>query len=134
MSTPSRPFASPLPAPQVSFKDAVSTCLHKYVVFTGRARRSEYWFFWLFCFVVSVAARLIDGAIGNNSFVIGLVAALGLFLPQLAAAIRRLHDTDRSGWFFLLAFIPLVGGIILLVFLCQDSKGQNRFGDSPKYV
>ena len=66
---------------------------------------------------------------------LALVVSLGFFLPNLALGIRRLRDTDRSGWFILISLIPIVGAIVLLVFFCQDSKpGQNRYGSSPKYV
>lgn len=64
---------------------------------------------------------------------LGLIYSLGLLLPSIAVAARRLHDTDRSGWWQLLAFIPIIGWIVLLVFYCQDSEvGDNRFGSNPK--
>ena len=144
MSTPPMPPAPPVPPnnsfgpgqplPMVTFADAVKTCFSKYVDFTGRARRSEYWLFALFNFVVNIFVQIVDAAVGASNILV-LIVGLGLFLPGLAVGIRRLHDTDRSGWFSLLALIPIVGTIVLLVFLCQDSKpGENRFGRSPKYV
>ena len=114
----------------MNFQDAVRTCLTKYVDFNGRARRSEYWFFFLFNVMVSIVANIIDAAVGTTA--ISLLAALALFLPSLAVAIRRLHDTSRSGWWVLIGLIPIVGWIILIVFYCQDSHGDNKYGPSPK--
>ena len=114
----------------MNFQDAVRTCLTKYVDFNGRARRSEYWFFFLFNVIVSIVANIIDAAVGTTA--ISLLAALALFLPSLAVAIRRLHDTSRSGWWVLIGLIPIVGWIILIVFYCQDSHGDNKYGPSPK--
>ena len=115
----------------MSLPDAVRTCLTKYVDFSGRARRSEYWWFALSVFIVYLFASLLGRAVGAGVILADLVA-IGLFLPGLAVAVRRLHDTDRSGWFYLISLIPLVGGIILIVFLCQGSSpGSNRFGPSP---
>lgn len=115
----------------MGFADAVKTALTKYVVFSGRARRSEYWWFTLFLLVVYVVAAIVDGLLGTYPLVYGLVI-LGLLLPSIAVGVRRLHDTDRSGWFYLLSLIPLVGAIILLVFFVGDSKPANQYGPSPK--
>jgi len=126
---------------------AVKTALSKYVTFSGRARRSEYWWFWLFGVVVAIVAAVIDFAVFDQggttttsttaTFSVGggpasLVAALALLLPSLAVQVRRLHDTDRSGWWILIGLIPLIGTIVLLVFYVTDSKPDNRFGPSPK--
>jgi uncharacterized membrane protein YhaH (DUF805 family) len=116
----------------LSLPDAVRTCLTKYVDFSGRARRSEYWWFALSVFIVYLIASLLGSAIHVGNILADLVA-LGLFLPSIAVSIRRLHDTNRIGWFYLLSLIPLVGSIILIVFFCQDSsRGPNRYGPSPK--
>jgi uncharacterized membrane protein YhaH (DUF805 family) len=116
----------------MSLPDAVRTCLTKYVDFSGRARRSEYWWFALSIFIVYVVASVLGRAV-NAGVILADLVALVLFLPSLAVAVRRLHDTNRSGWFYLISLIPLVGGIILIVFLCQDSgRGPNRYGSSPK--
>lgn len=106
--------------------------LKQYAVFNGRARRQEYWMFFLFNFIVSIVLGVIDGVIfGTN--VLSVIYALGVLLPSIGVAIRRLHDTDRSGWWILIALVPLVGGIILLVFLClEGTRGANRFGADPK--
>ena len=107
-------------------------CWKKYAEFSGRARRKELWMFVLFNFLVSVAIGIVDGILGTNGALGGLYS-LAVLIPSLAVAARRLHDTDRSGWWQLIALVPLIGFIILLVFLCGDSKsGANRFGANPK--
>jgi uncharacterized membrane protein YhaH (DUF805 family) len=120
----------------MSFQDAVRTCLQKYVDFSGRARRSELWFFVLFNVIVGVVASIIDGILGTRSGygygVVQSLASLALLLPNLAVGARRLHDTGRSAWWLLIALIPLVGAIILIVFYVQDSQGDNQYGPSPK--
>lgn len=106
-------------------------CWKKYVEFSGRARRKEYWMFVLFNIIASIVANVIDVALGT--MMIGSLYSLAVLLPSLAVAARRLHDTDRSGWWLLSALIPIVGWIVLLVFFCQNSKpGENRFGANPK--
>jgi uncharacterized membrane protein YhaH (DUF805 family) len=115
----------------MGFPEAVRSVLSQYAGFTGRARRSEYWWFVLFNVLVSMAASTLDNAIGTKLF--SPLLSLALFLPGLAVAVRRLHDTDRSGWKILIGLIPIVGWIMLIVFACQDSQpGPNRFGPSPK--
>ena len=107
-------------------------CWKKFAEFSGRARRQEYWMFMLFNFLVSVAIGIVDGFLGTGGSLGGLYS-LAVLVPSLAVAARRLHDTDRSGWWMLIALIPFVGWIILLVFLCSDSTpGANRFGANPK--
>ena len=106
--------------------------LKKYVEFTGRATRTEYWMFALFSVIVSVVLSIVDGVLGTTGVLAGLYA-LAVFLPSLGVLIRRLHDTDRSGWWFLITLVPLVGFIVLIVFLVQDSQpATNRYGPSPK--
>ena len=117
----------------MTLPQAVASVFRQYVGFSGRARRSEYWFFVLFQVIALGAAKAVDVALGVNA--VYLVVALALLLPALAVTVRRLHDTGRSGWMILLALIPLVGSIILIVFECQDSEpGVNKFGPSPKGV
>lgn len=115
----------------MSFIDAVRAALSKYATFSGRSRRSEYWWFALFNLLVSLVGAGVDAALGRP--LIQFVVALALLLPNLAVLVRRLHDTNRSGWWVLIGLIPLVGSIVLIVFAAQDSQpGTNRFGDSPK--
>jgi len=112
--------------------------LKKYAVFSGRARRKEYWYFFLFNIIVSIVLGVIDGITGSFSpeagmGLLGGIYALAVLIPGIAVSVRRLHDTDRSGWWLLIALIPLIGAIVLLVFMVQDSKpGQNQFGSNPK--
>jgi uncharacterized membrane protein YhaH (DUF805 family) len=124
----------------MSFQDAVRTCLQKkYVDFSGRARRSEYWYFFLFTIIVSIVAGIIDGILGTRGSgttggtgLVGGIASLALLLPGLGVGARRLHDTGRSGWWLLIGLIPLIGAIVLLVFFVQDSHPDNQYGPNPK--
>ena len=118
----------------MSFTQAIASGFQNYVNFSGRAVRSEYWFWILFFILAVVAAGLIDFALFSNAgiYPVYSLVSLGLFLPSLAVSIRRLHDLDRSGWWILLSFFPLVGGIILLVWYCmRGTIGPNRFGPDP---
>ena len=106
--------------------------LKKYAVFSGRARRKEYWMFLLLNLLVAIGLGIVDGVIGTAPL-LGSLYALGVFIPSLAVAVRRLHDTNRSGWWLLIGLIPLIGLIVLIVFFVQDSDaGDNAFGPSPK--
>jgi uncharacterized membrane protein YhaH (DUF805 family) len=112
--------------------------LKKYAVFTGRARRKEYWLFVLLSFGLYIVASILDGIAGMAGTVGGVygpimvAVALGLLVPSIAVGIRRLHDTDRSGWWLLIALIPFVGSIVLLVFMIlEGTRGANRFGPDP---
>jgi uncharacterized membrane protein YhaH (DUF805 family) len=122
----------------MNFAEAVKTVLSKYAVFSGRARRSEFWWFVLFNILVSIVASIIDAILGTDwstgSGLISLIVGLALFIPYLAVAVRRLHDTDRSGWWILIGLIPLIGFIVLLIFTVQDgTPGPNKHGASPKH-
>ena len=106
--------------------------LKKYAEFSGRARRKEYWMFALVSFLVSVGIAVL-GMMVNALNILTWVYTLAVFIPSIAVGVRRLHDTGRSGWMGLLALIPLVGAIIVIVFLCQDSApGDNQYGPNPK--
>jgi uncharacterized membrane protein YhaH (DUF805 family) len=116
----------------MDFGQAIKTCLNKYVTFSGRAQRSEYWYFFLFTILVNVAASVLDSAMFGDMPVLYLISTLALILPSIAAGVRRLHDTDKSGWWLLLSFIPVVGIIVLIVFFCQrGTVGPNQFGPDP---
>lgn len=107
-------------------------CWKKYAEFSGRARRTEYWMFFLFNFLAGIVFGVLDGALGMSGTLGGLYN-LAVLIPGLAVLIRRLHDTGRSGWWWLIALVPLVGIIVLIVFLCGDSQpGENRYGANPK--
>jgi len=104
----------------------------KYATFTGRARRQEYWMFMLFYVLIYIGLFVIESIVGSFGILV-LIFALGMLVPSVAVTIRRLHDTDRSGWWILIAFVPVVGGIVLLVFMCLDgSSGANQYGPDPK--
>ena len=142
--------------------ESVQTCVkQKYVAFSGRASRSEFWWFFLFTVLGGIILSLIDGVlgttIGRNQIIAGRIVhqeigiidslfQLAMLLPAIAVSVRRLHDTDRSGWFFLLILTPIAGAlfgnigllvsfagwIVLLVFFVQQgTNGRNRFGDDP---
>jgi uncharacterized membrane protein YhaH (DUF805 family) len=103
----------------------------KYMQFSGRAHREEYWSYVLVWFLISIGLVIVGRVIGSGF--IGDLIGLGMLLPSLAAAARRLHDTDRSGWWQLIAFIPVIGWIILIVFLAQEGQtGENRYGSDPR--
>ena len=112
--------------------------LKNYANFSGRARRKEYWYFFLFNFIVAVVLGFIDGMVGTFSpeagiGLLGGIYSLAVLIPGVAVSVRRLHDTERSGWWLLIALVPLIGAIVLLVFMVQDSKtGSNKFGENPK--
>ncbi|HEY5408911.1 MAG TPA: DUF805 domain-containing protein [Ginsengibacter sp.] len=122
--------------------------LKNYAVFSGRARRSEYWYFALFNFIFSIVAIILDHLIGStftfdtvNGAVVSpygyiyLLYALFVLIPSLAVAVRRLHDVGKSGWFMFISLIPLVGAIWLLVLFCTDSiPGPNEYGLNPKGI
>jgi uncharacterized membrane protein YhaH (DUF805 family) len=114
--------------------------LRKYAVFYGRSRRKEYWYYFLINFVIITALLLIDDQLGwiNPEAGMGVLSgiyALAVLIPGIAVAIRRLHDSDRTGWWVLIALIPIIGPIVLIFFLIQDSTpGENRFGPNPKGI
>jgi len=112
--------------------------LKKYAVFNGRARREEYWMFFLFNLIITVVLIVIDLLIGTFSPQTGVGLLEGLYslavlIPGVAVTVRRLHDTGRTGWWILIALIPFIGGIVLLIFMVLDSQpGTNRYGPNPK--
>ena len=113
------------------------TVVKKYTEFSGRARRSEYWYYMLVYLIIYAALAVVNVVTGTFSYTSGIgllggIFALALLLPSVGVGIRRLHDTGRSGWWLLLGLVPVVG-IVLLFFLAQDSEvGTNRFGPNPK--
>lgn len=117
-------------APPRGFVEAIKVCFAKYVDFQGRASRSELWWFVLFYYIVLIVlGALFTALLGENGVWFLYVGLLVFFLPLLGVIVRRLHDTDRSGWWYLISLVPLVGFIVLIVFLCQrGTPGPNRFG------
>ncbi|MFS2317831.1 DUF805 domain-containing protein [Maricaulis sp. D1M11] len=119
----------------MGFVDAIKSGFSNYVGFQGRARRSEYWFFYLFYILVSFVTGFLDGLIFGTTGLFTIVGILALLLPMFALGFRRLHDTGRSAWWLLIGLIPLVGFIVLLVFYVQDSQpGTNKYGPNPKGI
>jgi uncharacterized membrane protein YhaH (DUF805 family) len=113
----------------MGIQQAITTCFSKYVDFQGRAVRPEYWWWVLFIVIIVVVLQILAGIVGTLFSVLVGLFYLATLLPGLAVSVRRLHDTDRSGWWLLLAFIPIVGGLVLLYFMVQPgTQGPNRFG------
>ena len=124
----------------MGFGVAISSCFSKYVTFSGRASRSEYWWFVLFLFLGQIALGAVDvmmfGAGAQGVGPLGGLFGLVVFLPGLSAIVRRLHDIGRSGWWYWILMIPLVGFVasiaFLVVMLLRGTPGPNRYGPDPK--
>ena len=127
----------------MSFAEAVKSFWSRYTMFKGRSRRSEYWFIQLFLIITNLAAAAIDLALmggdvdrfiaNGGGGILGLIWILVTILPALAVLVRRLHDTNRSGWWALIGLVPLVGGVVLFVFSVLDSTaGENQYGAPVK--
>jgi uncharacterized membrane protein YhaH (DUF805 family) len=125
----------------MSFKESIVNVFQNYANFSGRARRSEYWYFTLFIFLVSAVLSGLNAAVFGTDAqmtiftVIQSLFSLATLIPSIAVTVRRLHDIGKSGWFYFLILIPVVGSIILLVWECKDSEpGTNVYGPNPKGV
>jgi uncharacterized membrane protein YhaH (DUF805 family) len=124
------------------FMDLMFAPLRKYADFNGRARRSEYWLFWLFTTIVSIILTFVGGLVlgGNdpgNPFsggnLLSSIWTVAILIPSIAVGVRRLHDSNRSGWWLLLILLPIIGAIVLLIFFVLDgTPGSNKFGSDPK--
>lgn len=109
--------------------------LTKYVEFSGRARRKEFWTFTLVNFVISIILSLLDAMVGMGIGFIGTLFSLAIILPSIAVGIRRLHDIGKEGWWLLIGLIPLIGWIVLIYFYVQEGEaGANDYGPNPKAV
>jgi len=114
--------------------------LKKYAVFEGRARRKEYWFFVLFntlivigLVIVELVAGIASRSLSDGVGILFVLYALAIFLPSLAVAVRRLHDTGRSGWWYFVSLFPLFGAIVLIIYFATDgTPGANKYGPNPK--
>ncbi|MBN9000306.1 MAG: DUF805 domain-containing protein [Rhizobiales bacterium] len=122
----------------MNMQESVSSVLSQYATFSGRAMRSEFWWWVLFVILLSIATNLVDGIalspllgysmFGGPQILSGLVS-LALLIPGIAVSVRRLHDVGRSGWWLLLCLVPLVGALVLLFWYVQPGEpGRNRFG------
>ena len=127
------------PAHMMSFMDATKSCLQQYVGFSGRASRSEYWFAYLSfivavmgMFTLSIVSLFVVDALASLMGLLTFGVYIGGFLPLLAVSVRRLHDLGKSGWMMLLVFVPIVGGILLLVWFVSDGQAHdNQYGAVP---
>ena len=119
-------------------KHYLNAVQNNYVNFSGRARRSEYWYFILCYYIISILAVVLDNTLGLANDLTGygfitLAVMLGHILPSLSLVVRRLHDVGKSGWFYFIALIPIIGGIWLLVLFCTEgTRGENKYGVDPK--
>ncbi|MAP57342.1 MAG: DUF805 domain-containing protein [Chloroflexi bacterium] len=122
----------------MNFRIAIIKCFMLYAIFSGRAKRAEFWWFFLFCMIVGLMGSVIDAALGLDAAIGGngvftTLIQLATFLPSIAVGSRRLHDTNRSGWWQLLWIVVFIGWIPLIIWLASTSKNENnRFGDEPK--
>ncbi|KCV80816.1 hypothetical protein ATO10_15375 [Actibacterium atlanticum] len=119
----------------MGFQEATTTCLRKYFTFSGRAVRSEYWYFVLFCFLGSLLLGGVDMMVFDTGMEdLGLISSLfslATIIPGISACSRRLHDIGRSGWWQLLLLVPLIGVIILIYWLSKSGEGENKYGPVP---
>ena len=114
----------------MDFMTAVKHVFANYANFQGRARRSEFWWFYLFSIICNFVASIVDSAIGLP--ILSIVLVLGLIIPSLAVTIRRMHDTGRSGWWIFIVLIPLVGIILYIYWFVQrGTVGSNAWGEDP---
>ena len=120
-----------VPQPPLGFNEAVGTCFRKYFDFTGRARGSEFWWFVLFCFVIFIVASILDMSLFGYAWEdygpLYLISSVVLFIPQISAATRRLHDTGKSGWWQLI-YLTFIGILLLLYwFIKKGDTDKNRY-------
>jgi uncharacterized membrane protein YhaH (DUF805 family) len=115
----------------MDFVNAITSGFRHYVTFSGRASRSEFWYWTLFAVLVTSAAQIADNALFDDPGLFGPLVSLALFLPGLAVGIRRLHDIDRTGWWWLIA-LTIIGLILLIIWACvKGTSGPNRYGPDP---
>ena len=121
------------PEKMMSFDDAVkNVIINNYISFKGRASRSEYWWFFLFCICVGVITGIVDFVVGWNVMWITNIVIIALFLPTLSVAVRRLHDMGRSGWWYLIVIIPYIGWIMFLILMIiEGEEHPNGYGEVP---
>ena len=110
--------------PLMSFAESISTCFAKYATFSGRAARSEYWWFYLFTTLLTWAALVVDSVTSSDSGA-NILVSLALAIPALSSAVRRMHDVNRSGWWLLLVF-TIIGVIPVIIWLASEGKNENN--------
>ena len=121
----------------MGFIETIEVCFTKYFNFSGRARRSEYWFFALFTLLTTSFFVYFEGYMGifpnTDQAILANIFSLLVIIPSIAVGVRRLHDTNHSGWWLLLSFVIIIGWVVLLIWYCKNSdEGDNRFGSNPK--
>jgi len=116
----------------MNFQQAIASVLRNYVNFSGRAARSEFWYWQLFMLLGGIVVGWMDHAMGYRISAFGTLFSFATLIPDIAVSVRRLHDIDSSGWWLLAMFIPLAGIVVLIVWWCtKGSHGYNRFGPDP---
>jgi uncharacterized membrane protein YhaH (DUF805 family) len=123
----------------MTFQETIAKCFSNYVTFSGRAPRSEFWWFMLFVILGNAVLNVVDSILfgravdGQSVSVLGALFSLAVLLPWISVSVRRLHDVDRSGWWYLLVLIPLIGTLILIFafYIHRGTPGPNRFGADP---
>lgn len=117
----------------MKFTESVKTVYSKYATFSGRATRSEYWWFVLFWYAIILCAVLLGVATGIEKLTLALIGIFGAisFIPIVALRVRRLHDIGKSGWWIFLGLVPYIGGFILFLFSVIGSDGENEYGPDP---
>ena len=109
----------------MNFQEAVQVCFQKFADFNGRAKRPEFWWFFLFCFLAALILEIVSSGISR-------IFSLAMLIPSLAVGSRRLHDTNKSGWFQLIWLIPLIGWLIMIYLLIQEGNSEaNQYGETP---
>ena len=106
----------------------------KYADFSGRATRTQYWMFVLFYFIISIVLNVVDAFLFIPMMglpILSILFGLGIIIPSISVAVRRLHDTSRTGWWLLIALLPVIGVIVLIIFYVMDSHGDNVYGPNP---
>ena len=112
----------------MNFIESIQTCYKKFFDFSGRASKSEFWWFQLYVIIIYGMTFVFQG----DLVLVFSILVIANIIPAYAAAVRRLHDTDKSGWFVLISFIPIIGLFIIFLLIGDGSKGKNRFGPKPK--
>ena len=112
----------------MNFIESIQTCYKKFFDLSGRASKSEYWWFQLYGIIIYGLLFVFQG----DLVLVFSILAIANTIPLWAAAVRRLHDTDKSGWFVLISFIPFIGFFIIFLLIADGSKGKNKFGPKPK--
>ena len=112
----------------MNFVQSIQTCYKKFFDFSGRASKSEYWWFQLYTIIIYGMQFVFQG----DLVLVFSILVIANIIPLYAAGVRRLHDTDKSGWFVLISIIPILGLIIFFLLMGEGSKGKNRFGPKPK--